>query len=70
MWQPEKPTVQLGQPLTRRQEWRQAFMNEWSCLAEDRADLEQTADAANKLYETLGPRNPVDVAREEWGTPG
>lgn len=70
MWQPDKSTIRLGKPLTHRQEWQQAFMNEWSRLAEGRADLEQTADVANELYETLGPRNPVDVAREEWGTPG
>ena len=45
-WQPEKPTLQFGKPLNHRQERERAFIAEWCCLAEGRADPEQTADAA------------------------
>ena len=69
-WQPEKPTLQFGKPLNHRQEWERAFIAEWCCLAEGRADLEQTADAAAELYEVNSARDPMEVARQEWGTPG
>ena len=68
MWQPNIPTMAYGQQLSDSQEWQRAFMNEWIRLAEGRADLEQTADAAIELYTAHGARNPVDVAREAWGT--
>lgn len=69
-WQPETPTSQLGKPhAAHRQQWQQAFMNEWNSLSEGCADLEQTEDFATELYPTHGARNPIDVAREEWGAP-
>jgi hypothetical protein len=68
-WQPETPTMQLGKPLDLQQEWQRAFMAEWYRLSEGCADLEQTADFAAELYASRGTCSPVEVAREEWGTP-
>ena len=69
IWQPETPTLQLGRPLSRSQEWQRAFVEEWCRLAEGRADMEQTYDAAEELYRVHGERNPIEVAREDWGEP-
>lgn len=69
MWQHNAPTVAHDQQRSHSQAWQWAFINEWCRLAEGRADLEQTADAALELYTAHGARNPVEVAREEWGMP-
>jgi hypothetical protein len=69
MRQPNAPTMAYGQQRSHSQQWQRAFIKEWCRLAEGRADLEQTADAALELYTVHGARNPEAVAREEWGTP-
>ena len=66
-WSPEKPSVRLDKPLSHRQEWQHAFVSEWCRLAEGRADVEQTCDAANEIYLVHGGRDPIEVAREDWG---
>lgn len=70
IWQPATPTLQLGQPLSHCQEWERAFVAEWCRLADGCADYEQTSDLALELYPQKGACDPVEVAREEWGTPG
>ena len=70
MWQPNASTMAYGQHLLHGEQWQRAFINEWCRLAEGRADLQQTADAALEIYTAHGARNPEEVAREEWGMPG
>lgn len=67
--QPETPTLQPGKPLSHSQEWQHAFVSEWCRLAEGRADMADTCDAANELYLVHGGRDPIEVAREDWGDP-
>lgn len=69
MWQPNAPIAAYGQQLSHSLEWQSAFIDEWCRLAEGRADLGQTAEAALELYTAHGARNPEEVAREEWGMP-
>jgi len=69
MRQPNAPTAADSQQRSHSQEWQVAFINEWCRLAEGRADLGETADAALELYTVHCARNPEEVAREEWGMP-
>lgn len=65
-----RQTEQLARKSVARstQEWQRGFVVEWQRLAEGCADLDETADLALELYATHGPRDPAEVAREEWGT--
>lgn len=66
-WQPEAPTPVLDEKLDRARRWQHDFVAEWHRLSEGCADLEQTTNFATELYAQQGTRNPVEVAREEWG---
>lgn len=74
-WEPEKPALKPGKPLSHDQSsqssqhserWQRAFVSEWCRLAEGRADMAQTCEAANELYLVHGRRDPIEVAREDW----
>ncbi|RZL88820.1 MAG: hypothetical protein EOP82_21630 [Variovorax sp.] len=65
----EVPATTPSEPLDSRDAWQHAFVAEWHRLSEECADLEQTAELASELYPSRGTGNPVEVAREEWGTP-
>jgi hypothetical protein len=69
--QPEngRRPLPLTRPLGHSQAWQSAFVGEWCRLAEGLADEAQTCEAANELYLTHGGRDPVEVAREDWGEP-
>ncbi|PNG56032.1 MULTISPECIES: hypothetical protein [unclassified Variovorax] len=67
MWQSELPTRTLAQNVDHGRQWQHDFVAEWHRLSEGCADWEQTANFAIELYAAQGRRNPVEVAREEWG---
>jgi hypothetical protein len=68
-WQQEGSPTMLGEHLDHRRQWQHDFVVEWHRLSEGCADLEQTAHFAIELYALRGSRNPVELAREEWGGP-
>lgn len=49
-----------------RTEWQQAFMAEWSRLAEGKVDTHQSDDLAAELYRAHSDQDPVRVAREQF----
>jgi hypothetical protein len=58
MWQLGAPNVACDHQLSHSQKWQLAFINEWCRLAEGRADLEQTADAALEIYTLTARATP------------
>lgn len=56
-----------AQPVQTSVAWRTAFCEEWCRLAEGKPDAKQVLEWATELYPTHWRRDPVSVAREEWG---
>ena len=67
MWEPNPPVVRHGEMLSRREAWVHLFHQEWARLAEGLADDESVTKDAFELYVEQGERDPVEVAREEFG---